>query len=62
VLGVVLPWFVVHALYSLRYARLCYAGRPGGIDVDQSGPPRYVDFAYLSFTIGLTFQVSDTDR
>ena len=23
--------------------------------------PDYLDFAYLSFTIGMTFQVSDTD-
>jgi uncharacterized membrane protein len=61
VLGVVLSWFVVHTLYSLRYARLYYAGHPGGINFNQSGPPRYLDFAYLSFTIGMTFQVSDTD-
>lgn len=23
--------------------------------------PRFLDFAYLSFTVGMTFQVSDTD-
>jgi uncharacterized membrane protein len=27
----------------------------------QDDPPRYADFAYLAFTIGMTFQVSDTD-
>jgi uncharacterized membrane protein len=61
VLGVVLSWFVVHTLYTLRYARLYYTGQPGGIEFNQNNPPRYVDFAYLSFTIGMTFQVSDTD-
>ena len=25
------------------------------------GQPAYVDFAYLAFTIGMTYQVSDTD-
>jgi uncharacterized membrane protein len=24
-------------------------------------PPHYVDFAYLAFTVGMTFQVSDTN-
>ena len=61
VLSVVLSWFAVHSLFSLRYARLYYTGRDGGIDFNQSQPPRYLDFAYLAFTIGMTFQVSDTD-
>jgi uncharacterized membrane protein len=33
----------------------------GGIDFNQTEPPRYTDFAYLSFTIGMTYQVSDTN-
>jgi uncharacterized membrane protein len=62
VLSVVLSWFAVHTLFALKYARLYYAGRPGGIDFNQKDlPPRYLDFAYLAFTIGMTFQVSDTD-
>jgi uncharacterized membrane protein len=28
---------------------------------DDIRPPRYADFAYLAFTVGMTFQVSDTD-
>jgi uncharacterized membrane protein len=28
---------------------------------NQNVPSRYSDFAYLAFTIGMTFQVSDTD-
>jgi uncharacterized membrane protein len=61
VVGVVLSWFTVHTLFTLRYARLYYSGTDGGIDFNQQAPPRYLDFAYLSFTIGMTFQVSDTD-
>jgi uncharacterized membrane protein len=61
VLSVALSWFAVHTLFSLRYARLYFSGHPGGINFNQTAPPRYLDFAYVSFTIGMTFQVSDTD-
>jgi uncharacterized membrane protein len=62
VFSVVLSWLAVHTLFSLRYARLYYIGRPGGIDFNQESlDPRYLDFAYVAFTIGMTFQVSDTD-
>jgi uncharacterized membrane protein len=58
---VALSWVVVHTVYALRYARLYHAGHDGGIDFNQTTPPRYSDFAYLAFTLGMTFQVSDTD-
>lgn len=61
VASVALSWFAVHTLYTLRYALLYYTGPDEGIDFKQSLPPRYVDFAYLAFTVGMTFQVSDTD-
>jgi uncharacterized membrane protein len=61
VASVVLSWFAVHTVYMLRYAELYYAGTRGGVDFNQDEPPRYLDFAYLSFTIGMTFQVSDTN-
>ncbi|MDZ5447493.1 DUF1345 domain-containing protein [Micromonospora sp. 4G57] len=61
VLSVVLSWFVVHTLFTARYARLYYAGEPGGVDFHQDEAPCYADFAYLAFTVGATFQVSDTD-
>lgn len=61
VLSVVLSWFVVHTLYTTRYARLYYTGEPGGINFHQSEPPCFADFAYVGFTVGATFQVSDTD-
>ena len=50
----------MHTVYLLRYARLYYSPPEGGIDFDDE-PPDYVDFAYLTLTIGMTYQVSDTD-
>jgi uncharacterized membrane protein len=58
---VVLSWLVVHTVFTLRYAMLYYTGPDGGVDFNQSTAPKYSDFAYLAFTIGMTFQVSDTD-
>jgi uncharacterized membrane protein len=60
VLSIVLAWSIVHTVYALRYARLYYRGKPGGIHFSGDDPPVYSDFAYLSLTIGMTFQVSDT--
>ena len=51
----------LHTVFTTRYARLYYTGPDGGIDFNQDDPPQYSDFAYLALTIGLTFQVSDTD-
>lgn len=66
VAGVALSWLLVHTLFTLRYARLYYAGdhgagRTGGINFNQDALPQYTDFAYLAFGIGMTFQVADTD-
>jgi uncharacterized membrane protein len=60
-LSVALSWFLVHTLFTLRYASLYYTGTNGGIDFNQDEPPNYLDFAYLAFTLGMTYQVSDTD-
>ena len=54
-------WALVHTVFTLKYARLYYAGTPGGIDFNDNGAPDYRDFAYLAFTVGMTFQVYDTD-
>jgi uncharacterized membrane protein len=59
--SVFVSWSLVHTVFTLKYARLYYAGTPGGIDFNGTGAPDYHDFAYLSFTIGMTFQVSDTN-
>jgi uncharacterized membrane protein len=60
IVSVVLAWGIVHTVFTLRYARLYYGQPRGGIDFNQGDPPRYSDFAYLAFTVGMTFQVSDT--
>jgi uncharacterized membrane protein len=59
---VLLSWAVVHTSFALRYAGLYYAGQPGGIDFhDKGATGKYSDFAYVAFTIGMTFQVADTN-
>jgi uncharacterized membrane protein len=60
VVSVAASWAVVHTLYMLRYAVLYYSGTVGGIDFNQDELPRFMDFAYVAFTIGMTYQVSDT--
>jgi uncharacterized membrane protein len=59
VASVALSWAAVHTMFAERYARLYYTGPDGGIDFKDR--PQYSDFAYLAFTIGMTFQVSDTE-
>jgi len=61
VISVLLAWAAVHAVYALRYARLYYTAPVGGISFPDDEPPDYVDFAYVALTIGMCFQVSDTD-
>jgi uncharacterized membrane protein len=58
--SVALAWTSVHTVWVLRYARLYYSPPSGGIDFGTE-EPEYADFAYLALTIGMTFQVSDTD-
>jgi uncharacterized membrane protein len=61
VFTVLLSWFTVHTLFVLRYAHLYYSEPVGGIDfANRHEPPDYMDFVYVAFTIGMTFQVSDT--
>jgi uncharacterized membrane protein len=61
VLSVAVSWFSVHTIFTLRYALLYYAEPAGGIDFNQQDGPDYRDFAYVALTIGMTFQVADTD-
>jgi uncharacterized membrane protein len=63
VLTVVLSWAVVHTVFTLRYAHEFYTAPIGGIDFKEvrEYTPDYRDFAYVAFTVGMTFQVSDTD-
>jgi len=60
VLSVIVSWALVHVTYMLRYAKIYYTEPIGGVDFNEKELPAFVDFAYLAFTIGMTFQVSDT--
>ena len=59
-LSVVVSWSSVHTVFTLRYARLYYQAG-GGIDWHSEDLPDFGDFAYIALTLGMTFQVSDTD-
>jgi uncharacterized membrane protein len=59
--AIVVSWAVLHTVFTLTYARLYYTGVDGGIGFNQDARPRYSDFAYVAFTVGMTFQVSDTN-
>jgi uncharacterized membrane protein len=61
VAAIVTSWGVVHTVFMLRYAALYYGDPPGGVDFNEDDRPCYADFAYLALTIGMTYQVSDTD-
>lgn len=55
-------WLAVHTTYTLRYAKHFLGAEPGCIEFQGSdGTPRFSDFAYLSFSLGMAYQVADTD-
>jgi uncharacterized membrane protein len=61
-LAVALSWILTHTSYTLRYAHLYYRDDEegvGGLVFPGKSEPRYFDFAYFAFTIGMCFQVSD---
>ncbi len=60
IVSVIISWLTIHTLFMLRYAELYYTQPIGGIDFLETKWPNYRDFAYLAFTMGMTFQVSDT--
>ena len=62
VITVALSWLVVHTMFTLRYAHEYYSPPVGGFDFKMGdAEPDYRDFAYVAFTIGMAFQVSETD-
>ena len=60
VVSVVGAWAVVQIVFTLRYAHV-YFLEGGGVDFNSDATPDYRDFAYLALTVGMTFQVSDTN-
>ena len=69
IVGLFLSWCLVHTTFTLRYARLYYQERKeingkysgSGLDFPGDDEPDFLDFAYYSFVIGMTFQVSDVE-
>lgn len=66
--GMIFSWAMVHSIYIFHYAHEYYAGEEettgskkaiGGLDFPKEKKPDYLDFAYFSFVMGCTFQVSD---
>ncbi|WP_074712443.1 DUF1345 domain-containing protein [Arthrobacter alpinus] len=56
-----MSWLMVHTLFTLRYTEIYYSEEPGGIEFNQDAPPQYTDIAYMAFSVGMTYQVSDTN-
>lgn len=59
--SIVISWATVHMLYALRYAAMYYSDPEGGVDFNSKEQPRFSDFLYMAFTLGMTYQVADTD-
>jgi uncharacterized membrane protein len=59
---IILSWMFMNTLFALHYAHGYYGDfgdKHKGLDFPGDEDPDYWDFAYFSFTIGMTFQVSD---
>lgn len=72
VFTLLLIWVFLNSVYALHYAHDFYTKAPntdgpakprdcGGIDFPGTPEPTYGDFIYFAFTLGMTFQTSDTD-
>lgn len=64
--SVMLSWFLVHTIFTFHYAHLFYdtdkannGNLKRGLEFPKEDSPDYLDFAYFSFVVGMTFQVSD---
>ena len=66
--AVIVSWWLVHTVFTMRYAHLYYNtddGKKtpvGGLEFPgDEKEPDYLDFVYFSFVVGMTFQVSDVE-
>lgn len=63
--GMMLSWIMVHTLFTFHYAHMYYGdfekkkNKSTDLEFPGDNDPDYLDFAYFSFVIGMTFQVSD---
>jgi uncharacterized membrane protein len=62
---VICSWFLIHTIFAMHYAHAYYrridegGDRGDGLNFPDCEEPDFLDFAYFSFVIGMTFQVSD---
>jgi uncharacterized membrane protein len=64
---VISSWFLVHTVFTMHYAHGFYSDGDGdgdettfgGLEFPNEKEPDFIDFAYFSFVIGMTCQVSD---
>ena len=62
-----LTWLFANMVYALHYAHEFYRTGPvpgedaGGLEFPGTEHPDYLDFAYFSLTLGMTFQTSDVE-
>jgi len=60
-------WVLVHTLFTFHYANMYYfklndhKSDEASLIFPGKAKPDYLDFAYFSFVIGMTFQVSDVE-
>ncbi|MEO7524534.1 MAG: DUF1345 domain-containing protein [Ferruginibacter sp.] len=65
--GMMLSWVMVHTLFAFHYAHMYYGdydkkkNKAPDLSFPGDAEPDYLDFAYFSFVIGMTFQVSDVE-
>jgi uncharacterized membrane protein len=63
--ALLLSWLLIQTLFAFHYARWYYslvkdgATHRGGLSFPGGKEPDYLDFAYYSFVVGMTSQVSD---
>lgn len=67
--GMAFSWLLVHTIFTVRYAHLYYGDHKTKENIHAGGlgfpsetvkdHPDFIDFAYFSFVVGMTFQVSD---
>jgi len=67
VVALTTSWLLIQTFFAFHYARRYYhdekntAAQEGGLAFPGGGDPDYMDFAYYSFVIGMTSQVSDVE-
>lgn len=67
IISVIGSWLLMHTVFAIHYAHFFYSDeqsdaseqRAGGLEFPSEHNPDYLDFAYFSFVIGMTCQVSD---